>query len=95
LELRLYSGRDSLRVGAYNILEPVGPVFSDYDSIDLAVVPGVAFTADGIRLGRGKGYYDRLLPRIKARKIGICFPFQILHSIPAESFDIRMDEVIC
>jgi 5-formyltetrahydrofolate cyclo-ligase len=94
LELRLYTGRDSLRLGMYNILEPVGPLFTDYDSIDLAVIPGVAFTRDGVRLGRGKGYYDRLLPRINSPKIGICFPFQILDFIPTESFDVRMDDVV-
>jgi 5-formyltetrahydrofolate cyclo-ligase len=94
LELRLYTGRDSLRLGMYNILEPVGPLFTDYDSIDLAVIPGVAFTRDGIRLGRGKGYYDRLLPRINSPKIGICFPFQILDFIPTEPFDVRMDDVV-
>jgi 5-formyltetrahydrofolate cyclo-ligase len=94
LELRVYTGRDSMRVGAYGILEPTGPLFTDYDSIDLAVVPGVAFTRDGVRLGRGKGYYDRLLPRIKSPKVGICFPFQILESIPAEPLDVKMDEVV-
>lgn len=94
LELRLYTGRDSLRLGMYNILEPVGPLFTDYDSIDLAVIPGVAFTRDGVRLGRGKGYYDRLLPRINSPKIGICFPFQILDFIPTEPFDVRMDDVV-
>jgi 5-formyltetrahydrofolate cyclo-ligase len=83
-----------MRVGAYGILEPTGPLFTDYDSIDLAVVPGVAFTRDGVRLGRGKGYYDRLLPRIKSPKVGICFPFQILESIPTEPFDVKMDEVV-
>ena len=75
--------------------EPTGALFTDYDAIDFIVVPGVAFDRNGNRLGRGKGYYDRLLPRIpSAYKAGICFPFQIVEEVPAEMFDIRMDKVI-
>ncbi len=95
LELRQYTGPEDLTIGRYGIEEPSGAPFCDYDAIDLIVVPGVAFDRRGNRLGRGKGYYDRLLPRIpSARKIGICFPFQIVEEIPAEAFDIRMDEII-
>ena len=69
--------------------------FTDYAAIDFIVVPGVAFDAKGNRLGRGKGYYDRLLPRIpSAYKAGICFPFQLVEEVPAESFDVRMDIII-
>jgi 5-formyltetrahydrofolate cyclo-ligase len=94
LELRPYGGQSSMAPGAYGILEPVTPLFTDYDSIDLAVVPGVAFTADGCRLGRGKGYYDRLLPRLKATKLGLCFPFQIVPHIPCDEHDVLMDAVV-
>ncbi len=96
MELRVYEGRDCLDTGAYGIMEPCGPVFTDYGSIDVAVVPGMAFDADGNRLGRGKGYYDRFLaPLPHIYKIGVCFPFQLLDSVPAEPTDIRMDEVVC
>lgn len=95
LELRCYTGLHDLAVGAFGISEPTGELFTDYGSIDLVVVPGVAFDRLGNRLGRGRGYYDRLLPRIPhARKVGICFPFQIVDRVPAEAFDIRMDEVV-
>lgn len=95
LEVRKYTTPEELVQGAFGIEEPTGELFTDYDSIDLIVVPGVAFDSKGNRLGRGKGYYDRLLPRIpSAYKTGICFPFQIVEEIPAEPFDIRMDEII-
>ena len=95
LELRVYTGPGDLATGAYGIEEPTGALFTDYDAIDFIVVPGVAFDRNGNRLGRGKGYYDRLLPRIpSAYKAGICFPFQIVEEVPAEMFDIRMDKVI-
>lgn len=98
LELRLYEGEDSLRAGAYNIMEPVGPFFPQemYDRIQLAIVPGMAFDATGHRLGRGKGYYDRLLPRLtQAYKVGVCYPFQFVADIPSEEHDVAMNEVVC
>ena len=94
LELREYNGKKSLTKGSYNILEPTTELFTDLDKLDLVIIPGVAFDKKGCRLGRGKGYYDRLLPQIKSYKIGICFPFQLYDSIPTEEFDIKMDEVI-
>lgn len=98
LELRLYEGEESLRVGAYNIMEPVGQLFPSekYEQIQMAIVPGMAFSAGGHRLGRGKGYYDRLLPRLpQAYKIGVCFPFQFLTDVPSEEHDVVMNEVVC
>lgn len=97
LELHLYEGEASLKEGAFGIMEPMGPLFAPkhYDEIELAVIPGVAFDSAGHRLGRGKGYYDRLLPNLKAAKLmGICFPFQFLDEVPAEAHDISVCKVI-
>lgn len=94
LEIRIYTGKDDLSEGAFHIDEPTGKTFTDYEAINLVIVPGVAFDKEGNRLGRGKGYYDRLLPRIKAEKIGICFPFQLVEEIPTEPFDKKMDKII-
>lgn len=95
LELRRYAGKDSLKEGSYHILEPIGNPICDASVIDLAFIPGVSFDVFGNRLGRGKGFYDRLLTRIKIKKIGICFHFQISDLLPSEPFDIPMDEVWC
>lgn len=95
LELRLYTGPDSLKIGSYGIAEPAGEAFTDYTALDLAVIPGVAFDSEKHRLGRGKGYYDKLLPLLPSTlKAGICFPFQLLEEVPAEPFDVCMDFVI-
>ena len=96
LHLRVYSP-DAMQRGAYGIMEPTGQEFPPerYSEIDLAVLPGMAFSRHGARLGRGKGYYDRLLPLMpRAYKIGLCFPFQLLHTLPAEEHDVPMNEVI-
>ena len=96
LVLHRYTGPDCLTLGSYGILEPSGELFTDFDRITLAVIPGMAFDHQGNRLGRGKGYYDRLLPRLThAYKLGLCFPFQLLsEEIPHELHDQQMDAVI-
>lgn len=96
MELIPYAGEPCLQPsGKFHILEPQGEPFADYPNIEVAVVPGIAFTADGRRMGRGGGYYDRLLPQLpKAWKIGLCFPFQILGDIPTTPYDVRMDEIV-
>lgn len=94
LELRVYKDVQDLQTGSYGIQESTGDVFSDYNEIDCVLVPGMAFDREGDRLGRGKGYYDRLLSRLPAIKIGICFPFQLVEQVPTDECDIRMDMVI-
>ncbi len=94
LKLRIYKSLSDLKTGAYGIEEPTGCLFTEYEKIDLAIIPGISFDAHGNRLGRGKGYYDRLLPNIKAYKIGICFEFQVAEEIPVEPHDTKMDLVI-
>ena len=92
LTLHVYSP-DSMAPGAFGVMEPQGPEFppSRYGEIELAVVPGMAFDRRGHRLGRGKGYYDRLLPLLPAaRVVGLCFPFQVVASVPHEAHDAEV-----
>lgn len=92
-----YTGPDSLQPSEpYGILEPTTPELSILNlQLSIVIVPGMAFDRQGHRLGRGKGYYDRFLSRVpNIYKIGVCFPFQMLESIPSESTDVVMDEVI-
>lgn len=95
MELRLYRGAEDLKTGSFGIMEPVGKPFLSYSEIDVAIIPGMSFDNDGNRLGRGKGYYDRLLAKIpQTYKIGMCFDFQKTDKVPTEETDIRMDEVL-
>jgi 5-formyltetrahydrofolate cyclo-ligase len=59
--------------------------------MDLILVPGVAFDLNGRRLGRGRGFYDRLLARLRSVKCGVAFDPQIVSQIPAEEHDLRLD----
>ncbi len=93
LELRQYSGPSCMREGAFHIMEPTGDLFNQFESIELSIIPGVAFDAKGHRLGRGKGYYDRLLPKLKSYNIGVCYQFQVIPEVPTDEYDQPMDEV--
>ncbi len=83
-----------LSVGYMNILEPTQEETIDPNEIDLAIIPGIAFDKECNRLGRGKGYYDKLLPYTNCPKIGICYQFQVVDNIPTDVNDIKMDMVI-
>jgi len=61
---------------------------------DLLLIPGLAFTKEGHRLGRGKGYYDRYLENFSGTKIGICFEESILELIPVDPHDVVMNYVV-
>lgn len=94
LELRRYDGVH-LKAGYRGIMEPseeaelIAP-----EDVDLAVVPGMAFDAAGRRLGRGGGYYDRLLPLLSCPKVGVCFGCQMVDRVPVEECDFILDAVI-
>lgn len=95
LEIRYFEGAEKLCPGeAFGIGEPVGELCTDLDQIDVILVPGVAFDGQCNRLGRGRGYYDRILKNTGGYKIGICFDFQYLTSVPTDDYDVKMDRVI-
>ena len=96
LEIRRYEGPKSLQEGrAFHIMESTGAVFTQLHTIDLVIVPGMGFDSQGNRLGRGKGYYDRFLRLVpQAYKLGLCFDFQKVASVPTKDTDVRMDEII-
>lgn len=90
-----YKSDKDLNEGAFHIMEPIGEEFTDYNKIELCIVPGMSFDSNNNRLGRGKGYYDRFLAKVpNSYKIGVCFDFQKLKEIPSGKYDINVDEVI-
>ncbi len=95
--IRVTSAAD-LCAGRYGILEPKGTqALSASDRQDLIVyVPGVAFDLAGNRLGRGKGWYDRILARFKDRVtvVGLAYDFQVVDKVPAEAWDRKVNYVV-
>lgn len=83
-----------LELGSFQIEEPTGDNYADVDDIELMIIPAVAFDRRRNRLGRGKGFYDRLLATSKATKIGVGYEFQLIDELPAEEHDVAMDMVI-
>ena len=87
----------TMRRGAFGIDEPgPGAVECPPSEIDIVVVPGVAFTAAGDRLGRGRGYYDRYLSQrgMRAVRVGVCYAHQLVAVLPVEPHDVRMACVV-
>ncbi len=87
----LAAGRWKLREPARDEKRLVAP-----GELDLVLIPGVAFTSDGCRLGRGGGYYDRLLATLgpAAHKLGVCYHVQLVEEIPTEPHDQRLHAVV-
>lgn len=85
----------SLIPGRLGLREPAKTLpAADPKGIDLALVPGVAFDLSGRRLGYGKGYFDRFLPRTGATVAGVAYVEQILASLPAEAHDVRVEYLV-
>jgi 5-formyltetrahydrofolate cyclo-ligase len=84
-----------LQPGQYGIREPV-PACATFDlnKLDFLLVPGVGFTSNGSRLGRGKGYYDRLLARARGVKCGVAFDWQVSVEVPLEPHDVCLDCIL-
>jgi len=98
LSLHRWTPEAPWRKGVFDILEPDPEHWPEVgiETIDLALIPGLAFDTRGRRLGRGKGFYDRLLASegFRALKIGIVTERFLLPKIPTEPHDIGMDLVI-
>lgn len=84
-----------LHLGAFEIEEPDGNDLTDIADIELIIVPAVAYDRHGNRVGRGKGYYDRMLAGSRATKVGVGYDFQLIDdAIDTNSHDVPVDIVI-
>ncbi len=86
----IHNPERDLQVGKYGILEPVTQ-YTTKENIDMTLVPGLAFDRAGCRLGRGKGFYDRLLIDLPGIKCGICWSWSLQTSLPVEPHDCHVD----
>lgn len=94
MEVRPYDGEDMMRRGRLGVPEPQTSTYSGH--IDLIIVPGVVFDQHRHRIGRGGGYYDRFLRKqLTAKKVGVCYSFQLKkHTIPHSWRDQKLDRII-
>lgn len=94
LQFHLVDDPSQLRQGAFGILEPDPAIHRKIEpaDLDLCLCPGLGFTLNGIRLGRGKAYYDSALPHLNpdTPRIGTAFSLQVRNSLPCERHDILM-----
>lgn len=96
LALYIAESEEDFTGGAYGISEPDPKRCRSITAgeIDFAVIPGIAFDTDCNRLGRGAGYYDRLLNGFRGVKAGFAYQCQIFPSVPAQEHDVKMDFVV-
>ena len=84
-----------LTVGQFGIREPTDACPQiPLNRLDFVLVPGVAFDLHGRRLGRGKGYYDRLLAAVRGKTCGVAFDEQIVTEIPVEPHDVLLNCIL-
>ena len=96
LQIRHYDPQYMATDNKYNIMEPTThcPMLSNLDEIDLAIIPGRAFTREGLRMGRGKGYYDRILATLSCTKWGVAFACQMMEQLPTDPWDVPLDRIV-
>jgi 5-formyltetrahydrofolate cyclo-ligase len=91
MEFRFDTG--TMTEGPFHTKEPLGAAVNPAD-IDLLIVPGLGFSLTGVRIGYGKGYYDRYLKDFPNSMIGMAFSKQIVPTLPQEAFDVLFSTVI-
>jgi len=84
-----------LVAGKFGVREPAAQCAAmPLNQLDLVLVPGLAFDRFGSRLGRGRGFYDRLLGEVSGVKCGICYQGQLLESLPTEGHDVSVSFIV-
>lgn len=97
LSFRTITSESELEPGRLGVREPTTAAeLIPVEDLDLFVVPGLGFSRDGKRLGRGGGYYDATLRAAnpRARRVGLAFTEQLVDGLPANGEDVDMDQVV-
>ena len=94
IDIRQWNEHDELMEVHHGIKHPRSGKLYTLKDVELVFVPGLAFSEDGQRLGRGMGFYDRLITQCEGKTIGLCFKEQIQSEIPLEDHDQKVDQVL-
>ncbi len=89
-----FAGWDGIVRSSDGYFEPTKGFDDDLNGIDLIIVPAMAVSILGQRVGYGGGFYDRLLKNIRAVKVVPAFEFQVFDNIETDPHDIRVDKII-
>lgn len=86
---------DAVKLGHFNILEPISDAIISPCANDLVIVPGIVFDRRGYRIGYGGGYYDKFLGNLQRdiRTIGVCYDAQIVPELPKDNHDLPVQEI--
>lgn len=93
LDFVLFNEKTDLKKGPFHTLEPVGNSVS-IENLDILLIPCLAISKNGKRLGYGKGYYDLTFKDYKGIKVGICYKELEYWDIDMEPFDLQLDWIL-
>lgn len=91
--IEVCDGAAPMATSSFGISEPTGPALP-FEEVDFVIVPGLAFTPGGDRLGYGAGFYDRFLAELDVPNAGVCFSEQLVDTMPTAAHDIRVQRVV-
>ncbi|GIN60468.1 5-formyltetrahydrofolate cyclo-ligase [Robertmurraya siralis] len=96
MHFRVLTAFEQLESVYYGLYEPIveQTLKVEKEKIDLLIVPGLAFTKSGYRLGFGGGYYDRFMADYQGNNVALAFPLQLLDALPIESHDIPVRQIV-
>lgn len=89
-----FTGWDDIVENSEGYCEPKQGIDGSLGDVDLIIVPSLAISRSGYRVGYGGGYYDKLLREVHCTKIVLAYEFQIFKSIEAHPHDIRVDKIV-
>jgi 5-formyltetrahydrofolate cyclo-ligase len=92
--LDFYTGSRQFQTSTLKVMEPTDGTLVDMNQLTGLCIPGIGFHAEGFRLGRGKGFYDKTFSDFLGTKIGICYDFCLSSDVPYELHDIKMDYIV-
>ena len=90
----LITEKDVFEKSSLGVAEPEKPVFADGRQMELIVVPGIAFSTDGVRLGFGGGYYDRYLEPLDCATVGLCYEDCLADDLIKDEYDVNVKYII-
>ncbi|SJZ94790.1 5-formyltetrahydrofolate cyclo-ligase [Pilibacter termitis] len=94
MDFFVHTSKTTLEKTTFGVLEPVGAEMSKKKEIDLMIVPHLAITKTGVRLGFGGGFYDRYLADFKNDTLALAYSFQVMQELPQEPFDIVIKTIL-